>query len=744
MKKQKMSTLIVSIIVLVSIILLAMPTLLKNLKFGLDLQGGFEVLYQVESIDGKELTDNMLTSTYKTMLKRIDALGVSEPVISIEGDKIRVQLAGVTDIESARKILSKAANLTFRDTKDNLLMNSNVLKAGGASISQDTKGRPAVGLSVSDTTEFYKVTKTVSQMEDNRIVIWLDYDEEKNKFETEQAKCGTSGSSCLSVATVSQGFASDVIIQGNFTTEEVSTLVDLINSGSLPTKLTEISSKTVDASFGSDSLSKTYTACIIGIVLIMLFMIAVYHFAGVIASVGILVYTFLTFGIFWLIGGVLTLPGIAAMLLGIGMAVDANIINFSRMKDEYRKRKDFKSAYKLGNTNSIGTILDANITTLIVAIILFIFGESTIKGFATMLIISIITTMIAMVVIVRFLLNRFVATGYFDNKLNLFLGITEKNIDKQNIFEKTHYVKKAKIFFGITCICILVGIGSLFMNNLNLGIEFKGGSSITIKSEDTLKESNIKDDLKKLGYTSTSMEFINDNTVNIVIQNNLEQDDVIKTENYFNDKYHASTDIGVVSNIVKKELVKNAILSLIIALIGVIIYVSFRFKWSYAISGIIALLHDVFLVLTLFSLLKLEVSTIFIAAILSIIGYSINNTIVIFDRVKENIRNNKVKNEEELKETVDLSIKQTFNRAIMTTITTIIPVVSLIVFGSHEILTFNLAFLFGLVFGTYSSMLLAPNVFVKLGKKNIGKKEQKWYEKVGKEVEEKKVKGINS
>ena len=241
--------------------------LVKDLKFGLDLQGGFEILYQINSIDGEEVTDEMVTSTYKTIEKRINGLGVSESELIVEGDRIRVQLPGVKDGATARKTLSAVASLTFRDSSDNLLMTSDVLSSGGAKVSTDEKGRPAVALSIKDKDTFYKTTKKISETNDKLIVIWLDYSETDSyskealkaqqtskKKDEEKEGCGTKNSKCLSAATVSQGFASDVIIQGNFTEEEVENLVTLINSGSLPTKLTEISSKTVDASFGADSL----------------------------------------------------------------------------------------------------------------------------------------------------------------------------------------------------------------------------------------------------------------------------------------------------------------------------------------------------------------------------------------------------------------------------------------------------------------------------------------------------------
>lgn len=736
--KKRFRFLVFYFVIITTLICLCFPGLFKNLKFGLDLQGGFEVLYKVESIDGKEVTSDMVTNTYKTMLKRIDGLGVSEPVITVEGeDKIRVQLAGVTDVEQARTILSKAANLTFRDTKDNLLMNSDVLVSGGAKVGQDQKGLPAVSLSINNKDEFYKITKAISESSDNRIVIWLDFDPESDSFEKEQAKCGSlSSSRCLSVAGVSQGFSSDVIIQGNFTKEEVTSLVELINSGSLPTKLTEMSSKTVDASFGANTLEKTFIAGLVGVALIILFMIAMYRFAGFVASIGIVIYTFLTFFIFWLIGGVLSLPGIAAMLIGIGMAVDANVINFTRIRDEYKIRKDFKLSYKNGNTASIGTILDSNITTLLVAIILFILGESSVKGFATMLIISIVTTLFVMVFLVRKMLNKFVETNYFEDKQNLFIGLKNKEI-------KGNFVKNGRIIIMVPIIILIAGIISLTTNKLNLGVEFKGGTSITIKSNDVINVENIKTDLENLNYNIIAIDEIDEKTIDVSISDSLNEEQIIKTENHLNETYNASTDIGVISNVVKQELIKNAILSVIIAMITIIIYISIRYQFSYAISGIIALIHDLFMMITVFSLFNLEVSPMFIAALLSIIGYSINNTIVTFDKIKENLKDKNIKKKEDLQIVVNESIQNIFSRSIITTLTTLIPVVALIFLGTYEILNFNIALLVGLIAGAYSSLFIAPLIWYSITKKSIGKpKKKKWYEID--EIEEKRIKGVNS
>jgi len=608
---------VILIVLLLGAIGILIPTL-SNINFGLDLQGGFEVLYEVSSLDGSEMTNEKLTATYKTISKRIDTLGVSEPNIIVEGtNRIRVELAGVTNSEEARNTLSKAASLSFRDTKDNLLMTSDVIS--GAKVGTDQQGRPAVALSVKDKDKFYEVTSNVSKMSDNRIVIWLDY-EDDDSFAKEESNCGSlTSSKCLSVASVSEGFASDVIIQGRFTQEEVENLVDFINSGSLPTKLEEISSKTVNASLGEDALNKTFIASIISVVLILVLLIFIYRIAGMVASVGLIIYTALLFLIFWVVGGVLTLPGIAAVVIGIGMAVDSCVISFSRIKDELRNETKLKDAVINGNKNSFMSILDANITTLIVAVILFIFGESSVKGFATMLIISILVTMFVMVFVVRWLVNMLVKTNYFNDKEKMFIGF--KKDSKENQLSKIDYVKTRKWSFPVALILAVVGIISLYTFGLNLGVDFKGGTSITIRHDGNLSEEIVRQDLNTMNYDVYSYEVVDGNTLVVKITDTLGKDEVLNTSKYFNDNYQASTDIGVVSNLVKKDLVKNAIVSVILASIGIIIYVTFRFKFSYAVSAVVALVHDVFFVIASFSLLRLEVSSIFIAAILSILGY---------------------------------------------------------------------------------------------------------------------------
>ena len=749
--KKVITTSIVLVLLIVGLGFLCVP-LFKDLKFGLDLQGGFEILYKVESIDGSKMTSEKLTATYKTLSKRIDALGVNEPEIIIEGnDKIRVKLAGVKNPEEARSQLSTVATLTFRDTEDNLLMTSDVLKAGAAKIGQDDSGRPAVALTVKDKDKFYEVTKSVSEKENNMIVIWLDYNDLKNSYEKEGSLCGTSGSNCLSAATVSQGFASDVIIQGNFTQDEVSNLVDLINSGSLPSKVTELSSNTVGASFGEQTLSTTLKAGVIAIAAIMLLLFVLYRFAGFVAAVSMVIYTVLVFGIFWVLGGVLTLPGIAALVLGIGMAVDSTVITFERIKEELLKGKSLPNAFKEGSKSSISAIIDSNITTLLVGIIMFTFGESSIKGFATMNIITVIVTMFTMVFLTRLLLGKFIKSDFFNNKVKAFVNVNSKDIPnvsknekvKENRFTKVNFLKHKYVFMALSIIIIIIGGAVIGTKGLNLGVDYKAGTDISVVSENKITKKNITEAMDTFGLKASNVS-INDEEISIRIDDAVDGETVKEINSYFEDKYDAKVNVGVVSNIVQKELVKNAILSVLIALVGIIIYVSLRFKYSYAIAGVAALAHDVLMMFSLFAIFRFEVNSMFLAAILAIIGYSINDTIVSFDRIRENINNydRKKLTKDKLEDIVNRSIGETFTRTIYTTFTTLIPIVILLILGSSGIFVFNMAMLFGLIAGSYSSIFISNVIFLMIEKRNIGKEEKKKI--VYKDdLEEKKIKGIN-
>ena len=747
---------LVACIIIIFVCLNGIKPLFESLNYGLDLQGGFEVLYQIDPIEkDKKIDSDMVYNTYKAILKRIDILGVSEPEITIEGDNhIRVKLAGVTNAEQARNVISSTATLSFRDSNDNLLMTSDVL-GGNAKVTTDQYGKPAVSLSIKDKDTFYDVTNRVKDMANNVIVIWLDFEEGTDSYSKEKDNCGSlSDSKCLSAASVREAFASDVIIEGNFDQKEAKSLVELINSGALPTKLTEISSRTTEATYGQNSLDKTLFAGIIGISLVIAAMILIYRFAGFIAGMNILIYTLLSFTIFYLVEGVLTLPGIAAMLLGIGMAVDANVISFERIKEQLKIGKKLDDAYVLGNKQSFSSIIDANITTVIAAIILFIFGQSSVKGFATMLIINIFVTIVIMVFFSRFILGLFVKTKFFENKLGLFIGFNKKKIVKDEKdaipFKKIDFYKNRKKFIGVTLTILVVGIITTLFTGFNLGVDFTGGTNITVTIDNSTNIEAIDNKIKELGYTIKKVDKRESNYT-VIIDEVIEKDAINELNHELEDNFNVKTDIFAVSQVVKQELTKNAIYSLILAAIGIVIYVSIRFKFNYAISSVVALIHDVAIVILFFGITNLEVASIFIAAILTIIGYSINATIVTFDMIRNNYnryieRNKNKKNGNKidaanLQEIVNNSIRQTLTRSIFTTITTIVPVICLMLFGAFEIINFNIALFVGFIAGLYSSVFISNQLWLYLETKRLMKSDKP--KKKNDEVEELQIKGIN-
>lgn len=744
-KKNFLLGTIILLVMVVCSILFIKPVIDKT-SFGLDLQGGFEVLYEINSLnDGEELTDDMLYNTYKAVLKRIDILGVSEPEITIEGDnRIRVRLAGVTDGETARNTIASTATLSFRDYSDRLLMTSDVL--GGKAEVLNQEGKYVISLKIKDVETFYEVTKRVKNMTNNQMIIWLDFDEEVDSYKKElrikeldsSKGCGSSGSHCLSDPYVNQAFASDVVIQGSFSKEEAQVLVDLINSGAMPTKLTELSSRVVEASFGENALNKTLVAGVIGIALVILVMICLYRFSGLIASCGLLLYTFLTFLIFYLIEGVLTLPGIAAILLGIGMAVDANIIIFERIKENLRIGKSLKEAYEIGNKTSLASIIDANITTIIAAIIMFIFGESSVKGFATMLIISIIITVIVMVYLVRFIIKLMVSSGCFDKHFGLFIGINKKKIKKSKTldipFKKLDIVKAKWKYLFVTILLFLIGFGLFIATGANYGVDFTGGTSITVNDR-------VNDCKKVILDNKYTIKKIDGKT--IYITEYLDKDQINNLNDILNNDLEVHGDIYVVSKIVKQELVKNALKSLLFACIGMIIYVAIRFRFNYAFSAVVTLLHDVVMTFLFFVVFKIEINSLFIAGILTIIGYSINDTIVTFDVIRDNYKNlykNNISDLSELDELVNVSVRRTLFRNMLTSFSSIIPVVVLICLGAKEILNFNIALLVGFIFGAYSSIGISNIIWLWLEKRRILKPVKKEDDD---DIQELEVKGIN-
>ncbi|MED4130066.1 MULTISPECIES: protein translocase subunit SecD [Shouchella] len=409
---------------------LARPVL-QDVNLGLDLQGGFEVLYEVEAMhEGDVIDEQALLSTTTALNERVNTIGVSEPTIQIEGDnRIRVQLAGVEDQESARDILSTGGDLTIRDVEDNILLDGSDLTQNGASatLNADTN-QPIVTLTLEDADKFGAITRELSQQPqgENLLVMWLDF-EEGDSYEEEAMKADPK---FLSAASVRQTLQTrNVQIEGQFTTEETRFLAEILNAGALPVELNEIYSTSVGASLGEQAMKQTVNAGLIGVALIFIYMALYYRFPGIIAIITLSVYTFLVLVVFNALNAVLTLPGIAALILGIGMAVDANIITYERVREEIKTGKSIMSAFRVGGRRSFATIFDANITTLIAAGVMFYFGTSSVQGFAVMLIISILVSFLTAVWGSRLLLGLWVNSKFLNKRPGWF-GVKRGEIDE--------------------------------------------------------------------------------------------------------------------------------------------------------------------------------------------------------------------------------------------------------------------------------------------------------------------------
>lgn len=733
-KRSRIVAFLLIVITVFSLIGTTSSGIVKDIKLGLDLQGGFEVLYQVKTEDGSKVTEDVLKNTVSALTKRIDVLGVNEPVISIEGkDRIRVQLAGVKDQNEAREILSTSAKLSFRDYNDNEMMTGKDLKEGGAKQSFDENNKPVVEVQLKDAKKFKEVTEKISSMPSptNVLAIWLDFEEGKDSLQKPETQ-----DNLVSAPRVSQVFNQDtVLITGGFTVKEAQNLANMLKAGALPVDLEEIYSTSVGAKFGEKALNETIFAGVVGISAVFLFMLFFYRFPGLIATITLSAYVYLILLVFDWMNATLTLPGIAALILGVGMAVDSNVITYERIKEEIRIGRSIRSANKNGNKTSFVTIIDANLTTLLAAGVMFYFGESSVKGFATMLIISIIMGIFTNVFVTRLLLTLCVQSGFLDKRPGWF-GVKQKDIhpihksvDVLSLttkFDRINFVSKRKIFYTISSLVTILGIIFLIVFKLNLSIDFTSGTRLEITADKPFKtEEQVQGDLKHLNITSEDVVLSGDKNETAVVrtQDVLDKAEILEVKDYFKDKYGHEPNISAVSPTVGKELAKNAFISVLIASLGIILYVSMRFEWRMGLPAVIALLHDAFFIITLFSVLRLEVDLNFIAAILTIIGYSINDTIVTFDRIRENMRKKrKIKTVQELEEIVNISTRQTMVRTINTIMTVLITVVALVFFGSESIFTFSIALLIGLVCGAYSSVFIASQLWLDFKIKELKKK----------------------
>ncbi len=715
---------------------------LKDIKLGLDLQGGFEVLYEVNELkEGQKITPEIVTATTTALGERVNTMGVSEPSIQVEDkNRIRVQLAGVEDQESARKLLSTSANLTFRDVDDNLLLDGDDLKANGAKDSFDQQNRPIVSLTLKDAKKFADITSKIAAKPagQNLLVVWLDFEEGVDSYKAESQKAKPR---YASAATVTQTLnTTDVMISGNFSVEETKNLADILNAGALPVKLDEIYSTSVGAQFGDAALKSTIFAGIVGVVIIFLFMLSYYRLPGFISIITLAVFTFLVLVVFDWINAVLTLPGIAAIVLGIGMAVDANILAAERIREELRVGYSVKQAFQIGSKQSLSAIVDAQLTTLLAAAVLYHWGTSSVKGFATTLIISILLSFLTAVWGSRVLLGLLVNSGYFNNPAWFGIAKSKQHSLDENIgtldlstkFDRFDFVHNRKKFYTFSLGILVAGLVVLGIFRLNLGIDFSSGTRVQIESDQTLTQKEVSKYLDSINFTSEDIILSGEksNTAVIRYKDDLSQAEILKFKKEATEKYGHEPAISTVSPTVGKELVKNAIKALSIAALGIIIYVAIRFEWRMGVGAIVSLLHDVFLIVAVFSFMRLEVDITFIAAVLTIVGYSINDTIVTFDRMRENLdRYDIIKDREVLANIVNKSLRQTMGRSVNTVLTVIIVVITLLIFGAPSIQNFSIALLIGLITGMYSSICIAAQIWYSLKIREMKKSDGQLHKK---------------
>ncbi|HZG73057.1 MAG TPA: protein translocase subunit SecDF, partial [Chondromyces sp.] len=629
-KRSRIVAFFLIVLLIGSLMGLTTKDIVNNIRLGLDLQGGFEVLYEVKPAkEGQKITEEVVADTAEALDRRINVLGVSEPKIDIEeGNRIRVQLAGVDDQNEAREILSTQANLTFRDVNDNVMLDGSDLVQGGAKQSYTQQGQPNVAIKLKDKDKFKEVTeKIVSMAPNNQLVIWLDFEEGKDSFKAAVQKPNPD---FLSAPNVNEVFNTDeVTIEGNFTVEEAQNLASLLNAGALPVKLDEIYSTSVGAQFGEQALEQTVFAGIVGILAIFLFMLVYYRIPGLVAVITLSIYVYLILLVFDWMNAVLTLPGIAALILGVGMAVDANIITYERIREELKVGRSVRAAFQVGNKNSFLTILDANLTTLLAGGVLFYFGTSSVKGFATMLILSIILSFVTAIWGSRLFLGLLVSSGMLKNKPGLF-GVKKSDIKdiKENYdtldlptrFDRIDFVKHHRKFFAFSIVTVAAGLIVLSIFKMNLGIDFSSGTRMEVLSDKPLTVEQVETEIEKAGLEAESV-LVSGEESNIGVarfKDVLTKDEIAEVKSDFKEVFGHEPNVSTVSPTIGKELAQNAIVALVIASIGIIIYVAFRFEWKMGLAAIISLLYDVFFIIAVFSLTRLEVDLTFIAAVLTI------------------------------------------------------------------------------------------------------------------------------
>ncbi|MCM1127148.1 MAG: protein translocase subunit SecD [Lachnospiraceae bacterium] len=698
-----------------------------SINLGLDLEGGVSITYQAVG-DEAPSAEDMSDTIYK-LQKRVEEYS-SEAIVYKEGDdRVNIEIPGVSDANAILEELGKPGSLYFiRETASDgslnynrstyemyktiealeedgsiILVGTDVKNAQHRSITDDMQNSQfAVELSMTDegTTKFADATREAYQKGES-IAIYYD---------------GEIISAPGVNAVISNGQAE---ITGRFTASEAEQLASTIRIGGLKIQLEELHSKIVGAQLGEEAISTSIKAALVGFLIIVIFMIAVYYVSGVAASLALALYVELMIILLDAFEITLTLPGIAGIILSIGMAVDANVIIFARIREEIAKGKTVKSAIDTGFKKATSAIIDGNVTTLLAALILGVMGSGTIKGFAATLALGIFLSMFTAMIVTRLILKAFYAVGLQSAKL-YGTAKERKAID---------FTSKRKIFFGASIAVILAGF--VFMgigkaqtgNTLNFSLEFVGGTSTNVTFNEDMALGDIDSQVVPLieditGDGNVQTQKIEGTNEVIFKTRSLNVDERETFKNTMVEKFNVDAEkitTETISSTVSSEMKSDAVWAVVIATLCMLIYIWIRFKdIRFGASSVIALVHDVLVVLAFYAIVRVSVGNTFIACMLTIVGYSVNATIVIFDRIRENLGT--LGRKESLEGMVNESITQTLSRSIFTSLTTFIMVAALYVFGVSSVKEFALPLMAGILCGTYSSVCITGALWLVLRK----------------------------
>ena len=668
-----------------------------SIPLGLDLSGGVSITYQV--VDENPSAEDMSDTIYK-LQKRVDSYSTEASVYQVGDDRITVEIPGVQDANEILEDLGNPGSLEFQMPDGSVFMTGDMVEDAQGATATDRYGNKQYIVSLKLTDEGAKIFGEVTS-ENIGKNLPIVYDGETISYPQVQSAI-TGG---------------EAQITGMSSFEEADNLATQIRIGSLSLQLSELESSVVGARLGSQAISSSLKAGAIGLAIVMVFMIVMYAVPGIAASLALAIYTTLVIATLYLFDITLTLPGIAGIILGIGMAVDANVIVFARIREEIATGKSVQTSMKIGFQKAMSAILDGNITTLIASVVLMALGSGTVKGFAYTLMIGIILSLFTAMVVTRYILYSLYALGLKSEKL-YGRAKERKSID---------FIGKKAVFFTISGIIIAAGLISMGVHSategkaLNYGLDFMGGTSTTADFGKDMTIEDIENDIvpyveKVTGDSDVQATKVEGTTQVTIKTRTLSLDERQKLEDTLaeNCDVDASTITSQsISSTISGEMRSDALKAVIVSCIFMLLYIWFRFKdIRFAASAILALVHDVLVVITVYALVRISVGSTFIACVLTIVGYSINDTIVIFDRIRENLALKTGKQTaEELREVANKSLTQTLSRSINTSITTFIMVVMLYILGVASIRDFSLPLMAGLVCGAYSSICIATELW---------------------------------